>query len=1063
MNFEEALTRATEMLRRHGRVSLRALKRQLELADDVLADLRDELVAVRDVATDDGKGVLTWKGEAAVAVREPAPARPREQESERRQLTVMFCDLVDSTVLSERLDPEQLSEVYGVWQDEVVQVMRRFGGHVAEYRGDGVFVYFGYPVALEDAAQRAILAALQVLAQLESVNARLAASHGVKLTVRIGIHTGLVLLSDFGGRYARDRFALGETPNVAARVQALAGPNEIALSGATRSLARKQFEFRALGEQALKGLSRPIHVYLVEGVVRTHAGERAGASFVARAAELALLADRWERAVQAESRVVMIGGEAGIGKSRLLGALRDIARAGGARRITLRCLSYHSASALYPVIEHLHRFLRLQPGEPDSAKLAKLRAALGAAQFDVASHLPLFAALLSLPAQSALGELTPQQVRARTVEALVRWFVLEAREQPLLLSVEDLHWADPSTLELLHLLIDEMAGVRMLLVTTARPEFRAPWPNRSHISQVTLGRLSDAESEELVRSLARGRDLPARVLAQVLARADGMPLFIEELLAATADAANASASEIPHTLQGSLMARLDRLPQARDVAQLAAAIGREFTREIIEAVGLVAPAAIDAGIAQLLEQELLQRRTTAAGLLYRFRHALIRDAAHESMLRSRRALYHRRIAEILAERFRGTPHAEPEVLAQHWAEGNETQRAIDAWHEAADRALARWANIEALNHLERALAALAGVPAGPERAQQELKLEIKRGAALLIVHGQSALVVERAYRRAGDLALGMGDSHDLHPALLGLWRYYIGRAELDPAREVAEKLFGLAGRMGDAAMLIDAHMTLGVTLYHAWEMPRALELIEECVRRYEAPQGASAASRVAIGQHSGLGSVLGTAYIYMLQGRRDEAYAALERAQRIAQELAAPFQICNALSWGALLMQVADDIAEFRRYAVPAMALAEQHNFPIWLTAGKCSLGQLRVLDGAHAEGLALIRESLRMVDEVGYGMFRTRAHVVLAEAYRVAGRIDEGLEVAQIALSVLPRGSERWWEPEIHRVRGALLAEGGRTAEAAAAFRCALEIGRARGLHLFADRAERSLAAHTA
>jgi class 3 adenylate cyclase len=623
------------------------------------------------------------------------PDFPRP-EAERRQLTVMFCDLVGSTPLAEQLDPEDLREVILAYQQTCAEAIRRFDGHPARYVGDGLLVYFGYPHAHEDDAQRAIRAGLEIVAALPSLNKQLysvvGAQHAAPLQVRIGIHTGLVVIGDMGGGGYRDPLAIvGETPNIAARVQGIAEPNTVMISAATYRLVQGLFECHDRGPQMLKGVSTPVSVYRVlrESAVQSRfeaAVSKGLTPLVGREEELGLLRRRWEQAKTGERQAILLSGEPGIGKFRLVQTLKEQATAEGATRIEFRCSPYHQNSAFYPIIEHLQRLLQFAPHDSPQAKLTKLTQRLVPYRFPQADTLPLLAALLSLPHPDSAPPITlsPQKQKQKTQEALVAWVIEETEKDAVFCAWEDLHWADPSTLEVLTLFVDQVPTARLLALLTFRPEFIPPWRSRSHITQLALGRLDQPQVEAMVQQVTGGKVLPAEVLQQIVRKTDGVPLFVEELTKMVLESGLLREEDgcyvgarggtsipplaIPSTLQDSLMARLDQLAPGKEIAQLGATLGREFSYELLHAVCPLEEGTLQQGLRQLVKAGLIYQHGLPPQATYLFKHALIQDAAYQSLLKSRRQQLHQQIAHVLVERFAETAENQPELLAHHYTE-----------------------------------------------------------------------------------------------------------------------------------------------------------------------------------------------------------------------------------------------------------------------------------------------------------------------------------------------------------------------------------------------------------
>ncbi len=713
----------------------------------------------------------------------PSPPLPA---GERRQLTVMFCDLVGSTALSAQLDPEELREIIRTYQNVCAEVIARFEGYVAQYLGDGILVYFGYPIAHEDDAQRAVRAGLEMIEALQSAegsNPRLpsnAAERQMKvgrsfkagLQVRIGLHTGPVVVGEIGSGARREQLALGETPNVAARVQSVAEPNTLALSAATHRLLAGLFDCQDLGTQTLKGLATPMMVYQVlqESTVqhRLDAAPPTGLTpLVGREEELALLHRRWQQVKDREGQVVLLnGGEPGIGKSRLVRELRNRVEQDNAIRIEFRCSPYYQNSALHPAIEHLQRLLHWQKDDTPQTKTNKLQATLAHYHFPQADTLALFAALLSLPqpADAPPLNMSPQRQKQKTEEALIAWLVEEAEQAPLYCVWEDLHWADPSTLELLGLLIEHTATARLFVLLTSRPEFTPPWGRAGHFSQLTLSRLGRRQVPQMIEKATGGKTLPVEVVQQIVIKTDGVPLFVEELTKMVLESGLLRETNehyeltgplpplaIPSTLQDSLMARLDRLASVREVAQLGATIGREFSYELLQAVSPLEERALQNGLLQLGEAELIYQRGTPPQAVYIFKHALIQDTAYQSLLKSKRQQLHRQIATVLEDRFPEIKDTQPELLAHHYTEAGLISQAIPYWQQAGQRAVARSAYVEAINHLSRGLELLKTLPDTPERQQKEFDLQAALCAPLMITKGYTALEVEALSRRTIEL------------------------------------------------------------------------------------------------------------------------------------------------------------------------------------------------------------------------------------------------------------------------------------------------------------------------
>src|SRR6266567_8406714 len=773
MTFDELLVQMRDLLQREQRLSYRALKVRFQLDDDHLEALKDELIYAKRLAVDEDGRVLVWTGgaegplsttapvpqsaplsipqDAPLAPAATLPTAPPPAEAERRQLTVLFCDLVDSTRLASQLDPEELRQVVQAYQATCAKVIARFEGHIAQYLGDGLLVYFGYPLAHEDDAQRAVRTGLGIVEAMRGLNTRLEQERGVHLAVRLGVHTGLVVVGEVGGGTRQERLALGETPNLAARLQSLAAPNTLVISAATLPLLGGFFACQALGPHPVKGLAQPLEVYQVmyESMARSRleAASSTGLTpLVGREQEMGLLLERWAHVKDGLGQVVLLSGEAGIGKSRLVRVLTEhVAREPQAWLTPCQCSPYYQNTALYPMIELLERVaLRFDREESPQQKLSKLEGFLVQYGLQLVETVPLFATLLSLPlsADYTPMHVSPEQQRQKTLHAFLTIFLRIAAQQPVLFVMEDLHWIDPTTLELLSLLVDQGPTVRILALFTFRPDFSPPWTGRSHLTQVTLARLPRRQATEMTCQVAHRKALPAEVIEQVVAKTDGVPLFVEELTKMVLESGLLQEQEnryaltgplpplaIPTTLHDSLMARLDRLATVKSLAQLGATLGRELSYELLQAVSPWDEETLRRGLSQLVETEFLYQQGLPPQAIYLFKHALIQETAYQSLLRSTRQQHHQRIAQVLEARFPESCETQPELLAHHYTEAGLSAQAIPYWQRAGQRAIERSANLEALGHLTKGLEVLAILPDTPERTQQELDLQLTLGPA----------------------------------------------------------------------------------------------------------------------------------------------------------------------------------------------------------------------------------------------------------------------------------------------------------------------------------------------
>jgi TOMM system kinase/cyclase fusion protein len=1085
MTFKEVLAQVIDWLQQDKRITYRALQRQFDLDDAYLEDLKAELIQAKHLAVDEDGAVLVWAGASALSTPTAPPDQPIQQpviqgqptpqveprppapppDAERRQLTVLFCDLVDSTVLASQLDPEDLREVVRAYQEACAKVIARFEGHIAQYLGDGLLVYFGYPLAHEDDAQRAVRAGLGMVEALKQLNTHLAQERGVRLAVRLGIHTGLVVVGEVGGGTRQEQLALGETPNLAARLQGMAAPNTLVVSAATVQLLGGFFACQPLGLHPIKGLAQSIEIHQVlhESMARSRL-EAVGSAdltpLVGREREIGLLMERWAQVKAGRGQVVLLSGEAGIGKSRLVQVLKEhVATELQAWLTPCQCSPYHQNTALYPMIELLERVaLRFEREESPQHKLHKLEGFLVQYGLPLAEAVPLFAAFLSLPlpADYAPLPLSPAQQKQQILQALLTILLRIATQQPVLFVMEDLHWVDPSTLELLSLLVDQGPTARILALWTFRPDFSPPWMGRSHLTQVTLPRLPHRQAAEMTDRVAHGKALPPEVVEQIVAKTDGVPLFVEELTKMVLESGLLQERDnryalsgplpplaIPTTLHDSLMARLDRLATVKALAQLGATLGCEFSYALLQAVSPWDEGTLQRGLHQLMAAEFLYQQGLPPQATYLFKHALIQEAAYQSLLRSTRQRHHQYIAQVLAERFPATAETQPELLAHHYTEAGLSAPAVGYWQRAGQRAIQRSAHVEAVNHLTKGLAVLAALPDTAERTQHELVLQTTLGAALMAARGQGAPEVGQAYARARKLCRQVGETPQLFPVLFGLWRLYLMRAEYQTARELAEQCLSLAQRVHDPALLLEAHFALGGILLWLGELVPARAHLEQSLALYDPREHRALAFRTGI--DPGVWCLSYAAYALWLLGYPDQALRRSHEALALAQELSHPPSLAAGLAYAAFTHCFRGETHATQEHGEAAMALASEQGVPQWLAVGMIAQGWVLVMQGQGEEGLAQMRQAMAAWRAMGAGATVSWHLALLAEACEKAGQAEEGLTVLDEALAHVDITGERFYAAQVYRLQGELLLQQAIPDEALAetCLRQALDIAR--------------------
>ncbi|WOH67988.1 adenylate/guanylate cyclase domain-containing protein [Bradyrhizobium sp. BWA-3-5] len=969
----------------------------------------------------------------------PATAAPTSgkaslaPEAERRQLTVMFVDLVDSTALAARLDPEEMAEVLRTYQSAVAGAIARFEGHVAKYMGDGVLAYFGYPRAHEDEAERAVRAGLAAVHSLGS-------AHGETLAARVGIATGPVVVGELIGEgAAREETVVGDTPNLAARLQALAEPGTVVISARTRELVGGLFELAELGLQILKGFPVPVRAWRVigEGTAESRFEALHGAGLtplVGRESEIGLLLEHWERAKEGEGQVVLLAGEPGIGKSRLVRALRGRLESEPHTALGHYCSPHHQTSPLYPVIGLLERAAGFAADDPAGTRLDKLEVLLALSTDDVTPVAPLLAALLSLetPARYPPLDMSPHRQKERTLEELVNQVLGLARRRPVLALYEDVHWADPTSLELLDLIVDRVQGAPVLVLITFRPEFEPPWMRYAHVIALTLSRLSRRQGAAMVARLSGGKALPPAVLDQIVAKTDGVPLFVEELTRTVLEtnllrdagdhyalAGPLPPMAIPTTLQESLLARLDRLAPAREVAQVAAAIGREFSHELLAMTAALPESDLQAGLDDLVSSGLVFRRGTPPQATYSFKHALVQDAAYATLVRAKRQRLHARIAAALEQHFSETAQAQPELLAHHFTEAGLAESAVDYWRRAGQRAIARSAMAEALAQLRSGLNLLACVPEA-DRSWRELDLQVALGVALMATQGWAAPEAGRANARARELCEQIGATAQLWPVLYGQWVFHGVRAEHNAAREVADEFLRRVQDHQEASATLVAHRVGGTGAFWRGEVAAARTHLERALALYDRERHRSLAFLYV--QDPRVAALSGLSWTLFALGYPEQARTRSRDALDSARELAHLNTLAYALLFACFFEQYRRASPEAKDRAEKLIELATEQNFPHFLAAATVIRGWALTEAGELETGLAQLRQGLPAWLATGAGLYEPYFLGLQAEVLGRSGAVEEGLDLIAKALERVEETGERWFAAELLRIMGELM-----------------------------------------
>ncbi len=979
----------------------------------------------------------------------------------------MFCDLVGSTPLSARFDPEDLREIAGAYHRCVADTVARFEGFVAKYMGDGVLIYFGYPQAHEDDAERAVRAGLAVIDAVAGLDIP------ERLAVRLGVASGLVVVGDLlGAGAAQERGVVGETPNLAARLQALAEPNTLVIAESTRRQVGGLFDLADLGPQALTGFAEPQPAWRVvgeSGMLSRFEALRSGTTpLVGRDEELDLLLRRWDQAKGGEGRVVLVSGEPGIGKSRLTAALSE--RIAGEPHTRLRhfCAPHHQDSALYPFIVQLERAADFARDDTAEAMLGKLEAVLAPGARD-SDEIALLADLLALPNAVAELNLSPQRKREKLFEALLGQLEAVARIRPVLMVFEDAHWIDPTSRELLDLTLDRVGRIPVLLVITFRPEFQHAWGGQAHVTALALSRLDRRDGATLVRRLAGNAPIGSDIVEEIVERTDGVPLFVEELtkavlesagrdnrVAAVLGAAPLPALAVPATLHASLMARLDRLGAVpKEIAQIGAVLGREFSYELIEPVAQRPSTDLRAALDLLSGSGLLFCRGVAPQSSYLFKHALVQDAAYGTLLRGRRQELHARVAAALEQHFADLVERQPELLAHHLTGAAEVERAVAQWLKAGQFAAARSGHVEAIAHLERGLAMVSSLPETSARDAVEIELQFALGVSSITVRGLTSPLVPQAYGRARELAEKRGDKRQLFRATYGLWQNKGAAGMTRDARVLSQELLQLAGRGEDDEFHLQAHHSAWTTRFFCGELVEAHAHVAHGRRLYDPERHQS--HRFIYGGHDpGVCAGYTAAQTNWFLGYPDKAAEDATGAVALADRLAHPLTREVALEYAAHvhLHRREPEISLAYMLALDELRAEQRISFVIEPAVMRASA---QLAQGAFDDAAATLRETFAP-GQVVTTAWQPYGRAIFAEALIRQGAYAEAAASLRVAFDRIGATGERVWEAELHRVNGLVLLAGNEIEAAQVSLHQAIRIAQAQQAKSLELRAATSL-----
>jgi class 3 adenylate cyclase/predicted ATPase len=1065
-----------------GQYAQRFAENEIDIS--VLPHLSDQDLKDIGVPLGHRRKMLVAIGElAGVARATPEPTvrtEPKPQDTaERRQVTVMFSDLVGSTALSARMDPEDLREVISAYQQCVAEIVRRFGGFVAKYMGDGVLVYFGYPQAHEDDAERSVRAGLELIAAVAGLKTR------TSLQTRVGIATGLVVVGDLvGSGEAQERGIVGETPNLAARLQGIAEPNTVVIAEGTRRLLGNLFDLQDLGAKDLKGIAGSTRAWAAlrassaEG--RFEALHAAGlTALVGREEEAELLLRRWARAKTGEGQVVLLSGEAGIGKSRLTAALLERLAGEPHTRLRYFCSPQHTDSALYPIIGQMERAAGLAHDDTPKARLDKLDAVL-AQTATFKQDAALFAEMLSLPNDGRYPalDLAPPQRRQRTLEALIAQTEALTRSNPVLMIFEDAHWTDPTSLELFGRAVDRIATLRVLLIVTFRPEFEPPWIGRPHVTALTINRLAQRDIDAIIDRVVGNKLLPASVRLDIIERTDGIPLFVEEMTKAvleaegegeaqrTAAAVPSAALAVPASLHASLMARLDRLGPAKEVAQIGAAIGREFSHALLAAVVHKPDAELGSALDRLIQSGLLFRQGVPPNATYLFKHALVQDAAYGTLLREPRRALHARIAETLESQFAEIAENQPELLARHCTEAGLIEKAAGLWGKAGQRSLERSALVEAAAQITRALDQIAALPATPALRREQIKLQVALITPLLHVKGYAAPETKAAAERARLLierAEALGEPPEdpllLFSVLYGFWVASYVAFDGDATRELATQFLALAENQGAKIPLMVGHRLTGLALLFTGDIVQGQAHYDPAITLYDPAEHRVLTMR--FGQDHRVSALSYRSLALWMLGHPEAALADAEHALEDAREIGHAATLMWALYHASLTHTWCGNYVAVEALLEKLTALVDEKGSLFWKAGGMANQGCVLALTGKASDAVQTSTAGTTAFRSTGATVYVPLFLSYLARAYAELGKFDDAWRCIGEAMTAIETTKEKWCEADIHRIAGeiALMSPQPDAATAEAYFGRALAVTRAQQAKSWELRAAMSMA----
>src|SRR6478752_7555495 len=1070
-------TDLAEWLGRHGLAQYAQTFAENHIEYSVLPDLTEDDLEKLGVSLGHRKILLRAINTDRAATTRVAPAsteasRAQHRDAEFRQITVMFCDLEGSTQISEKLDPEDLQQLIDAYRRECSTAIRRYGGGVARYLGDGVMAFFGWPYAHEDDAARAVHAALEIVSGVTKIPGP------VTLACRVGVCSGPVVVGEIANSTASGSMdAVGQTPNIAARLQTLAAINTVLISESTRRLISAVFDLEDLGLQELKGVTEAVHVYRV--LAAKSVGSRFEAAhsgsltpLVGRSSELSLLLDRWKKVKEGDGQVILLSGIPGVGKSRLLYELKSHIQHEPHILLHHQCSPYHSQSAFFPVIEQIEKAAQLTAREAESDKIAKLKAYLPHSTDNSIEAALLIAKLLSIPLENhlELSGLTPQQIKNKTISTLVDMILAFSVHRPTLCIFEDAHWLDPSTLELLESIISRIDHAHVLLIVSCRPEFRPTWMTHANTTMHSLTGLSPTEVKAMIRDILRGGSMPQPVLDGIIEKADGVPLFIEELTSSMLSAplrtrgtfgrkSQPALLRVPDTLSDALMERLDRVAPSRRLVQIAAVIGREFSYDLLSAASRIDDDDMLSALSLLEQADIIYRVGISPVLRFAFKHALLRDAIYDSLLRSKRQQIHADIAAILERDFPELAENQSEVLAYHYQEAGNHQLAIRCWFESGQGALAHSANVEAIASFRKALQLLDALPETPERIKQEIDIQLALGIPLIAVQGYASAETREAFLRARTLCLQLGDIPEYFQALFGLWGHSWMGGKNDDALRLADEFLSRSRALSQPVPLMVAHRVMGSTLLTSGDFQSSANHFAESIK-LSIGKGKQPLSNLYMVEPQAASLLLLSWDLWFL-GYPDQSLARVSEALALGQDLGHPYTVAFAHYMTSVVHLLRGEAVRAFESAEKSFEMSQEQRFSLYVILSRISHGRAAGELGRLGEAREEMALGIAEARGNGVGFMLPLMDSWLADLYAKAGENECALSIVERALSEVGDVIGRSWEAELQRQRALILLalDPSRAGEAEIYLQKSIEVAREQSARSLELRAATSLA----